>query len=207
MKTAFLSMLLCTATMAFGAASQAGAWSDAVDGIRGRLSIDHAPDFNGAEILVVFLEFQNTSDTGNPRRVWFAPGGGQFKWELLDGDGSRIPESASFASIMIPPAYWITLPYDSTLRFRVSVSGYGIGRGGFVLQLGRFWQIQRKPGSRYFLNATFSSSAPKEEESKAEWIGEFWKGTITLPAIEIPEQRGPNQAVTPMSAVGARGSP
>jgi hypothetical protein len=84
----------------------------------------------------------------------------------------------------------ITLPHDSTLRFRVSVRGYGIGPGGFVLQLGKFWQIQRKEGVVYFLSGAFTSSAPKEEISKQTWIGEFWSGTITLPRVQIPEKAG-----------------
>jgi hypothetical protein len=158
------------------------AWSEMVDGIRGRLVIDHGPDFGGAEMTVVYLEIQNVSDSADAKNVCFDEDH-QFKWQLVDERGELVrDEHGIAASIMVPGPYWIVLPYDSTLRFRVSVSGYGISpEGGVALQLpGAFWQVQRKREGAYFLSATFASVMAKEERRHA------WKGVLVLPKVQLP---------------------
>ena len=84
-----------------------------------------------------------------------------------------------------PQAQWseMGLPFDSTLRFRMSVSGYGIiPNGSIALQLpsGFFWQVPRKKEGGYYLSAVFSSIPAKEERRCA------WKGTLVLPAVTLP---------------------
>jgi hypothetical protein len=158
------------------------AWSETVDGIRGRLVISYGPDFGGAEMAVVYLEIQNVSDSADPKNVGFDEDR-QFKWQLFDERGELVRDDHGIAaSIMVPGPYWIVLPHDSTLRFRVSVSGYGISPGGGVaLQLpGAFWQVQRKKEGAYFLSATFASVMAKEERRRA------WKGVLVLPRVQLP---------------------
>src|SRR5215216_7225111 len=94
---AFL-LLLSTTAIAVAAPAAEGNWSDAVHGVRGRLVLGKDPDFNGAEMLVVYLELQNVRATANPRKIWSEPLGAQFKWELKDSAGVSIPDSPMVAS-------------------------------------------------------------------------------------------------------------
>ena len=183
-------LLVVSSAAVFAGEPQAQSWSAAVDGLRARLVIDSKEDFQGTVLPIVCLEIQNIADVSNAKRIWFGTRQPQFKWQVLDSKGNQVPESPTAFSIAEPPPYWITLPYDSILRFRVSVSGYGIiPNGGFALQLpGAFWQISEKEGEKYFLSATFSSSSPDENDRKEEWHGQIWKGILLLPKIEIPHR-------------------
>ena len=157
--------------------------SEPVDGVRGRLVIGYDPSLAGAEMAVVYLELQNVSDVGNPKDLWFNED--LFKWRLVDETGAPAPEPHGLvASIMSLRPYWIVLPHDSTLRFRVSVSGYGImPNGGIAFQLpGRFWQVPRRKAGSYHLSATFTVSHVRENDRQV------WNGTLILPKIQVPEK-------------------
>ena len=133
MKTAALALLAATALGA--AESPQAQWSEIVDGLRGRLVIEYGPDLEGAEIALVYLELQNVSDSAGIKDLWFDETH-QFKWQLQDEKGKQVPRTYPPASIFTDLGHWMILPFDSTLRFRVSVSGYGIiPNGGVALQL------------------------------------------------------------------------
>jgi len=166
-------------------ADQKGAWSEAVNGVRARLVIGFDPDFAGTEMATVHLEIQNVSDVADPKEIWFDPDRCFVGWQLRDETGKAVPRpGAMVASIITMGPYWITLPYDSTLRLRISVSGYGIRPdGGIALQLpGAFWQVPRRADGRYELSVKFVGSAPKDDARRA------WHGTLVLPSVRVQDK-------------------
>jgi hypothetical protein len=182
MKITVLALLFATALTAAEAPPSPVEWSDPVDGLRGRLVIEYGPDFEGAEIALVYLELQNVSDSAGIKDLWFDETH-QFKWQLQDEKGNPVPRTYPPMSVFSDLGHWMGLPFDSTLRFRVSVSGYGIiPNGGIALQLpsGFFWQVPRKKEGSYYLSATFSSVPAKEERKRS------WKGTLVLPKVMLP---------------------
>jgi hypothetical protein len=186
MKAAIIAIFSCLAIAGFAATPAVGPWSEVAQGIRGRLAVDFGPDLAGAEMAVVYLEIQNVSDVANPKELWFDPGRSLVEWNLQDEQGRKIPKPGGIvASIMMMGPYWITLPHDATLRFRASVSGYGIQpNGGIAFQLpGAFWQVARQPGVTYELSATFVSSPPKGD------IRHAWRGRLLLPSVKIPDRK------------------
>jgi len=138
-------------------------------------------------MAVVYLELQNVSDRATPKEICIDQNlPHQFVWRLQDEKGVHQPESATAASIFISTQpCWLTLPFDSTVRFRVSVSGYGIKPdGGIAFQLlGSFWQVPRKKEGAYYLSATFSSP-PDKPEGRHAWIGQ-----LKLPKVRVPERQ------------------
>lgn len=175
-----LAMTCCGATAL--EVRTAGEWSAPVDGLRGRLLFGEGEKFNGTRMALIYLELQNVSDVGNPMEVYFDIDRG-LDCELLDGSGKSIPKAGSPASITTPPSYWITLPHDSILRFRVSVTGYGIPKDG-GLSIGMMsgdWRIPANTRGDYFLTTPFSVSPPKEQSHSRPW-----KGVLKLPKLKIP---------------------
>lgn len=161
-----------------------GDWSVPVDGLRGRLLFGEGEKFNGTRMALIYLELQNVSDVGNPMEIYFDIDRA-LQAELLDASGESIPQAGSPASIITPPSYWITLPHDSTLRFRVSVTGYGIPRDG-GLSIGMMsgdWMIPADSRGDHFLSAPFSVSPPKDQTRPRPW-----KGVLKLPKLKIPVQ-------------------
>ncbi|HWA28708.1 MAG TPA: hypothetical protein VG734_23865 [Lacunisphaera sp.] len=186
MKTLSGALFCLLATLALPANPAPEEWSKVENGIRGRLVIMFDPDFAGTEMPVVYLELQNVSDVANPKEIWLDPHRNFSAWNLRDETGAAVPRNQAVdASIITMGPYWITLPYDSILRFRVSVSGYGIKpNGGMAFQLpGAFWQVPRRPGGGYDLSATFKS-APTEKDQRGAWTG-----TLVLPAVRVPARK------------------
>jgi hypothetical protein len=142
-------------------------WSPTVDGIRGRLIVERGPEFYGADLAVVYLEIQNLTNLLEPRQIFFDTSGLQFKWSLSDAAGAKVPQTPTALSSLTPYPYWIALPCNSTLRFQVSIGGYGINPniGGIALQLpgfSAFWQVPRNQERPLFLSATFTNPAPPD---------------------------------------------
>lgn len=104
----------------------AGEWSDAVGGLRGRLLFAEGEKVSGTRIGVVYLELQNLSDVSNPLDIYDGALSGQF----VDSSGRQVEQSHGPANVMSPLPFWMVLPHDSTLRFRVSVTGYGTPKDG-----------------------------------------------------------------------------
>jgi dienelactone hydrolase len=159
-----------------------GDWSEPVAGLRGRLLFGEGEKFNGTRMGIVYLELQNVSDVGNPMEIYFNIDRA-LPCELLDGDGKPVAQAGSPASIQTPLPYWIALPHDSSLRFRVSVTGYGVPRDG-GLQIGMMagdWRIAPTSHGDYFLASRFVVSPPKDPNRPHPW-----KGVLNLPKVKIP---------------------
>ncbi len=91
-----------------------------------------------------YLEFQNVS-SGGPILFYFNPPQ-QLHCTLLDANGNPPPPVGQGGSGGGAGSAWITLPYDSTIRLRANMFGYG-NKPGDGLQLtvrlgAQSWWIQ-----------------------------------------------------------------
>jgi hypothetical protein len=186
MKSLSLLLLALAAMTCCGATAlevrTTGDWSTPVDGLRGRLLFGEGEKVNGTRMALIYLELQNVSDLGNPMEIYFDTDNALHA-ALLDASGESIPQAGSPFDIDAAPSYWITLPHDSTLRFRVSVTGYGIPKDG-GLSIGMMsgdWRIPAKSRGDYFLTTSFRVSPPKDQTRPHPW-----KGALKLPKLKIP---------------------
>lgn len=164
-----------------------GKWSEPVDGLRGRLLFAEDPKFNGTRMGIVYLELQNVFDVLNPMEIYYDPGHA-LPSSLLDSSNQPVAQSGMPANIMSPLPFWIMLPNDSTLRFRVSVTGYGIPKDG-GLSIGLMsgnWIIPAKSRKEHFLSASFSVTPPSDKDHT-----HAWHGVLKLPKVKIPTNAKP----------------
>ena len=111
---------------------------------------------------------------------------------------------------MTPLPFWIMLPYDSTLRFRVSVSGYGVPKDAGLLigmQSGD-WLVPQGLTDEFFLSVSFTSSPPESADHLHPWTGVLQVPKLKLPTSQAlaPRSEGkltPEQVDRFRSAVGA----
>lgn len=161
-------------------AEEIGAWSDPFDGIQGRLIAKRVSDFYGTKIVEIYLEIRNPG--AGPKEVYFDEN--TLKSRLIDSTESLelLPFQADM-SVMVPPPYRLVMPDDSSLRFRVSVSGYGIPRGsGTAIQMMEgLLLIGANQKQDLFLESTFSVKPKTLDRSTRQW-----HGVIKLPKVMIP---------------------
>jgi len=159
-----------------------GEWSASVGGLRGRLLIGEDAPCNGTRMAKVYLELQNVSDVANQMEIYFDTIHSPLKYDVLDPGGKVFPQAPTPCDIMTPNPYWIRLPFDAVLRFRVSLNGYGIPRnGGWAIGLdGGFWIIPPTASGDYFLTGSFSVIPLKDGTSHP------WQGVLELPKARIP---------------------
>ncbi len=145
--------------------------------------------FNGTRLAVVYLELQNVSDVLNPLLVDFHPP----RFDLVDVTGKSIPQSPVAASIMTISNYTLLLPFDSALRFRVSVNGYGISKdSGIAFQLeSGFWVVSADTREDRFLTGSFvvpelASTDSEGRRKDVERGNRVWRGTLNLPKLKVP---------------------
>ena len=107
----------------------------------------------------------------------------RIQFQLLDGNENEVPQSGTIANILSPPPFDLVLPHDSSLRYRVSVTGFGIpAKERALIGVGtpyKCWIIQKNDHGEYFLCGTFV--VPKEEDRAKKW----WSGEIELPKVKV----------------------
>lgn len=136
-----------------------------------------------------YLEFQNVSGAiGLPTQFYFDPSKG-LRCEMHKTDGRLLPPSGR-GSGGGAGASWITLPYDSTIRLRANMYGYGNKRGdGLNLTLypvQQCWQIKAGDTNAYYLSGTFTVTTPTNFVPKDfEAARAVWSGTLELPKMKI----------------------
>lgn len=156
-------------------------WSPTVNGVQGRLIFVEEPAVNGTRISGLDLELRNVSDVGNPIEIYYDPTRA-FRCQLFDGMNRPVPQPPYVADILTPNPYWLSLPYQGSLRFRVSVHGYGIGENkGRMIQMScGVWRVKPDDSGRYVMRATFTTAPPREPSRRA------WTGDLVLPPVEVP---------------------
>ena len=154
-------------------------WSEIVDGVQGRLLISKAERLNGSQLMDVYVELRNVSSAVE---VYYDFYRSVLSCKVVDAKGNPAQQALSVASILYPGAVWLVLPFDSSLRFRASVSGYGIPKDArAVIQMPcGFWALELGDGD-YFLQVTISAW-PRDEDRGHQ----AWHGTLSLPRVAIP---------------------
>lgn len=157
-----------------------GDWSTPVNGLQGRLSTAVGKDFNGTRMVDVYLELRNVSDVENPIEIYFDEYT-SLKSSVTDADAKPLKLGPTAASIISPGPFWLSIPSDGSLRFRVSVSGYGIFKdsGTDIPMTSANWVIAPADKKPYYLSADFTN-APTTDKRRA------WAGTLHLPKVHIP---------------------
>jgi len=162
-------------------AEEIGAWSDRVDGIQGRLIANRVSDFYGTRMVNVYLELKNPG--AGPIEIYF--GDSTLKSRVVDSSESRVfnPMEASM-SIFAPAPYRLIMPFDSTLRFQVSVYGYGIPKeaGTAIQMMEGLLLFKSDQNQQLFFESSFTSKAKTVDPSVKQWAG-----TIKLPKVLIPQ--------------------
>lgn len=175
-----LSVLLATAQGVEERKFEIGAWSATINGLRGRLLAAPGEVFERTRMIDVYLELKNVSDVGNPLEIYFDEFD-SLKSTVIDADGKALKEPPNAASIASPGPFWLSIPWDGTLRFRVSVSGYGIYKNSGVdipMSSGN-WVIAASDKKEYFLAVDFHAARTTDKRRA-------WEGTLHLPKVLIP---------------------
>jgi hypothetical protein len=159
----------------------AGDWSDEVDGLRGRLVIAHGRplDDGKSHETVAYVELRYRPDAvGNARKVYFNP---NVNRELQDAKGQLVPLTTRGRGFGggIPVAEWVSLPYDSTMRLRLSPFAHN-ERGVCIDVNLDEWDIKPTDTSDYFVSGTFTSNPP-EDPGHAD----VWRGSLKLRSMRV----------------------
>jgi hypothetical protein len=161
-----------------------GEWSEPTNGLRGRLLFAEGIKLQeGARLGWVYLELQNLSAWGAVYVYYDAVRQSPLKCELRDSDGKIVKNSLGAVGEGIPPACWLTLPHDSTLRFLTGGTGSAPDYPSlFVVSawVGGKWAIPATATNDYYLSGTFSSTSPTNETRPL-----VWEGTLKLPPVKI----------------------
>jgi hypothetical protein len=190
-----------------------GDWSEPVDRLRGRLLFGEVQNSVGIRMGVVFLEVENRSPDRHLYYV-FVPAARAGR-RGSDGALVELPMEASSASVRLEvrdkhgkkrdevarqlgyrgrvprDPRWLLLPMGATLRFPISLGGYGWPNDtelGFGIGIGRdgSWVIPKGADpDDYYLAGTMTIRPPADHEGR---VG-VWDGTLTLPAIKLPVAR------------------
>jgi hypothetical protein len=157
-----------------------GGWSEAVNGLRARLVFEEVPVFHGTRVPKVYLELHNASGTMG----FDFDAGKSIRFDLRSSDGKPGPKPAySVVDGFRSKPFRSTIPYDGTLKFPITWSGYGIPRdGGTALGFeGAFWVIPASDKSQYFLSATL-----EVPQTQGDLNGVYrWHGTIKIPPVIV----------------------
>lgn len=153
-----------------------GAWSEPVDGLRGRVVVALGKDLRGGgRESLLYVELEHAQGVHrNALAVLFDPAA--VRWTLADADGKAVPTAAAFASGGRPGKTWLTLPYDSAARMRANPYGHGRAGGVFVMTDTTAWHLTA--AGRYDLAATLTVAPPADRP-------DAWKGELRLPPARI----------------------
>ena len=135
-----------------------------------------------------YLEFQNVSGAiVLPTQFYFDPSGG-LRCVLQDADGKTVSTGGA-GSGGGAGSSWITLPYDSDIRLRANMYGYGNKPGGglnLTLYPPQAWQIKAGDTNAYYLSGSFTVTTPTNFVPKDfDTARAVWSGTLDLPKMKI----------------------
>jgi hypothetical protein len=89
----FAALLIFTNVYAENTNENVGAWSEAVNGLRGRLIVTQEKEVDGVQSPKVFLELQNVANILNPIQIDAFNPESSFRCRLMDGAGKIIRSS------------------------------------------------------------------------------------------------------------------
>ena len=153
-------------------------WSEPVNGVRARLSLERQKD---SPFLKVFIEFHNTSDVAGMKKLRFTPD--KIQAQVTDERGTPLQTTRNPYDGTSPAWEPLQLPFEGTMRFRISFPGLGYqpNRDRTIIDFDpqASWII---PEDRtYFISGVLT--IPKKEGDHPHLD---WNGTLNLPKIPIP---------------------
>lgn len=150
-----------------------GDWSKAVNGLQARLAVENWRD----PMVGIYLELRNVKDLGNTMTV--PADAQQINFELQDADGKKISQAGLPRSGPVVELKDFQLPFDSSLRFNLSVTTVGVPNVKAMIALrSHAWTLDELPAS-YRLSASFDVEKP-EKFSHTLWYGE-----IQIPPVRV----------------------
>ena len=160
-----------------------GGWSEAVNGLRGRLILAQGRTLGDGKIResLVYVELENVTNTASGEvHVSFDPDA--LKCELTDAAGKAVAPTPVPGSGGRPGKTVVTIPYDGSVRLRANPYAFGRAEGLLIPLNTIAWHI--KDDADYFLAGTLTVTAP---EGKAG----AWKGELKLPKAKISLKKPP----------------
>lgn len=167
-------------------ASEDAPWSKPVNGLRARLLVlpSEKPE---SPFCRVYIELQNVSDVAGQKRLRFNPD--KLTLIVADKSGKELAVANHPYDGRFPLWEPMLLPYDGTLKFRISFPGLGYRPGSdkVIVDVGpsKAWVIPQN-GSTYYLSGTLSIKKEAGDHPHSDW-----SGTLTLPKVEIPRAKAP----------------
>ena len=154
-------------------------WSETVNGLRARLSLERDEK---SPFLKVFITFQNTADYVGSRKIRFDPR--TFVLRVTDATNTPLAKPPYGDYDGISPTWEpLLLPFEGTIRFRISFPGLGYhpGKDRTILDLGPTMSWIIPDDKDYFVSGTLTIPKKTGDDSHFDW-----SGTLTLPATKIP---------------------
>jgi len=177
-----------------------GDWSEPIQAarlntLRGRLLVYASPNSTHRSALScvnaqVYLELQDVSQSLAPApAAVYVDCRDLHEYEIQDAHGSPVPPDSEVQR-PFPPAFWVIVPFDGTVRFRIDTHGSGVvsepSPDGLAIQLGnRDWRIPVGATNDYFLSGTFT---PPTNQSNPLYY-DVWGGTLKLPPVKISSSK------------------
>ncbi len=157
-------------------------WSKPDRGIRGRLVVERGAPCNGTPQIQVYLELQNVSDVANPIHITPAR---SMSFDVVDAKGNVVKPAGLPVDVSTPDdPFGLVLPYQSTLRFLLSVTGIGVPKDK-KWQLSvphgssfRSWVIERTDENSYFLRGRFEATAERQ-------VGRTWPVGLSIGHVTV----------------------
>lgn len=166
-----------------------GAWSEPVNGLQARLAVDNWRD----PMIGVFLELKNVSDLVNT--VTIPVDAEKIDFKLLDSTETAVASAEPPRSGPVVELKDFQLPFDSSLRFNLSVStvGVDVNAQAMIPLRAHAWLIREGDFNPYQLSASFEVVRDPKRN------GTFWHGALSVPPVRIqPAQPKPvaDQTIT-----------
>ena len=177
-----LLTLNCLVLAALVGAENDAAWSKPVNGLRGRLIIEPAKEQN-SPFCRVFVELENVDDVAGQKRIRFDTD--KLSLRVTDSDGKALSVANGPYDGRKPLWETIALPFEGTIKFRVSFSGLGykpgLDRAIIDIDGGKAWIIPQD-ASAYYLSGSLTIAKEKGDHPHMDW-----SGTLELPKALIPK--------------------
>ena len=192
MKTLLTTLVLLVFSNSARAEQQP--WSEEVNGLRARFSIEREKD---SPFLKIFIEIQNTSDVAGNKAIRFTPD--SITPTVTNKNDKELQRATGPYSALIPTWTPLMLPCEGTMRFLINFPGLGYDpkKDKAIIDMGpqQSWSIPES-GEWYL------SGSLKIEKQKGDHPYMDWSGTLSLPKVRIPqeskegEQGGADQPAT-----------
>src|SRR5688572_23818939 len=170
-----------------GVGSSEGSWSQAVDGLRGRLILTAFLDGSHQQVRLD-LEIENVRDTLGPIEIpWREPPSSIVQFSLEDQSGAAlvsdiIPAGNEFST----PPYVLTLPMSSATRMTLSRGAYEYGpKDAILFRPFTFVGWRMTAAAPLYLSAKLAPTTP----NTADRLRRLWVGPLALPRVALPPPR------------------